>query len=153
MAQVSRSSVLESFKDCDVYYSTDGVTYTVFSGYAASIDQSGGERASGEVYTFDGDTAIIGEGKRAPIEVTVNLVYTEIGTDPFWIVRERYVAGTSLWLRWIPKGSAAGNWQWTTDEGVIINCPAPVQEASSGDPVLATLTVRTAYYSKTSVAS
>ena len=43
-----------------VGYSSDGSSWTDISGFAMAVTGASQDRMSGEVYTFDGDTAIIG---------------------------------------------------------------------------------------------
>ncbi len=141
-----------TLKDCKVEISTDGSSYTDISGFANQVTLGGGARMSGEAYTFDGDTAIIGTGKREPIEVTVRCVYTEGTGDPFETVRAVYEAGSALYVRWSPKGGDSGEAQYTTDEGVVTAFGYPAGEAASGDPVVFEFTVKTAKITKSTVA-
>lgn len=153
MPQVSQSAVLVSMKDADVLYSTDGSSFTSFCGYATSVEVGGGERESGEAYTFCGDTALIGLGKRAPIDVTFNIIYTEVNTDPFQVLRAAYENATPHYVRIEPKGGEAGEWLWTSSLGYWTRVNEPAGEANSGDPVAVEATFRAAYFAKTNAAS
>lgn len=153
MAQVAQASVIVSFKDCKLEYSTDGAAYTDMSGYGTTVDVGGGERNSGEAYTFDGDTAILGFGKRAPLEITITLVYTENASHPYQAMRSYFENATDFYLRWSPLGGDAGEWQWTTTLGKLTACPPPMGEAASADPLVAEAVFRCANVAKTNVAS
>ncbi len=141
-----------SFADCKVETSTDGSDWTDISGFAASVAVSGGDRQSGETYTFDGDTPIIGGGKREPLEVTVRVVYTEGASDPFEIVRPVYEAKSDFYVRWSPKGGASSEFMFTSDAGIITNAPYPGGESGSGNLVMFEFTLKTPKVAKDAVA-
>lgn len=153
MAQVSETDLVRSFKDCDLYYSTDGSIFTECSGYAASVAVSGGERATGDLNTLDGDTTLGGIGKRAMYELTFNIVYTENLAHPYGVLLGYHRNATGCYFRWAPKGSTAGNWQWTTTIGFITACPPPAGEASAGDPIAVEVAFRCSDINKTNIAS
>lgn len=137
-----------SFKDCKVEYTTDGsTTWTDASGFASVVTVVGGERASADAYTFDGDVAIIGKGKRAPLTVTATVIYTEGSTDPFSVLLPYYQAGSSVGLRWTPRGlsSATGEWVYTTlyAGSIFKSLSYPAGAANSADPVTVELSVLT----------
>lgn len=147
MAQTANAM---SFKDCTISYTTDGsTTWTDMSGFANSIAISGGERASGEAYTFDGDTAILGKGKRAPLTVTVVAIYTEESTTaPYVALLPYYLAGTSVGLRWAPKGAtgvSTAEWLYTTlyTNSVFKNLAYPAGAANSADPTTVEIAILT----------
>ena len=71
MAQTTNQIAMAAAK---VEVSTDGSSYTDISGHEQSVEVPAQTRISGQVYTHDGDTALIAGGKREPIEVTVNIV-------------------------------------------------------------------------------
>jgi len=131
-----------SLRDCKVEISTNGTDWTDISGFGAAVERSGGDRQSGDAYTFDGDTAIIAAGKREPIELNVRTVYTEGGSDPWQAVRTQYENAGDLYVRWAPKGGSVGDFRFTSDAGVVKNCPEPTGEAGSGDVVLFQFTIR-----------
>jgi len=141
-----------SFKSNKIEISTNGTTWADISGFANSVSVDGGDRQTGEAYTYDGDTAIIAIGKREPVEVTVRVVYTEGTGDPFETVRAAYEGGTNLYVRWSPKGGTAGNFQFATGAGYVTAFGYPVGEAGSGDPVLVEFTVMAASITKSAVA-
>lgn len=145
-----------SAKSAKVYLSTNGSTWTDdISGEATSIESTEQSRISGEAYTFDGDTAIITSGKREPIEITVNTIYTEESADTFETVRALFEAagGSALYLRWQPAGNTAGDFIFSTSAGVITNFSYPPIDASGGNPILCTFTLKVASVTKTAVAA
>ena len=153
MTQVATADVVRSFYNATIEYSVNGTDWTSMCGYASSIAVSGEERNSGEAYTFCGDTAVIGYGKMTPVEITVAILYTENAAHPFQAVYNAKMNGTDFYLRWAPRGGAAGDWMWTTGAGLITVCPPPAGEASAGDPIAVEFTMRCTTVVKTNVAS
>jgi len=140
---MTQLSAAISLRDCKVEISTNGTTWTDISGAASSVEVGGGDRQTGEVYTFDGDTALITFGKREPLEVTVKTVYSEGTSEPFEIARGAYEGGTAFYVRWSPRGGATGQARYTTSEGRVTAFGYPVGEVG-GDPLLIEFTVRVA---------
>src|SRR5574337_844751 len=93
-----------TFKDAKVESSPDGAVWTDISGFHNLIDPSGGDRDVGSKFTLAADTAIITAGKRKPLNIKVNIVYTEGASDPTEIVRQAYENATKFYVRWSPKG-------------------------------------------------
>lgn len=154
MAQVTQAAILPSMREATIAYGIDGTTFaTDLSGHACSIAPSGGERETGEAYTFTGDTALVGYGKRPPTDYTIRVLYTEVNTDPFQVIRAAYENATACYLRVSPKGGQAGEWLWTSSQGIFSLVPEPAGEANSGDPVAVEATFRCAYWTKTNAAS
>ena len=124
-----------SGKDLMVGLGTDGSTYTDVSGYANSVKISGGERETGNAFTFDGDTSIIKAGKRGPMTVTVRGVYTETASQFYDLAQTAYEAGTAFYVRWSPGGGDAGDSGFTAGAGIVTGVPYPSAEAD-GEPIL-----------------
>lgn len=136
-----------------VEYSTNSSDFTDMSGHSASIEVSGGDRMSGEAYTFDGDTAIVAIGKREPLEIEGNAVYTISSADPFRVLEALYVAGTPLKVRWIFTSSATtADWRFTSATGYLTNVAYPGGEAEPGDPIMFGWTLKTPSISSAVVA-
>lgn len=134
-----------SGKDVKVEVSIDsGSNYTDISGSFTKIGISGGERKTGEKNTADGDTPIVTAGKRASLDVTVDIVYSEATGDPTSIVRSAYENVTPIIVRWSPKGGTSTNMRYTTNAGVITSQPYPAVDAESGDPMAISFTIKTA---------
>lgn len=125
-----------SFRNNKIELSTDGINFTDASGFGNSIEPGGGERGIGKEFTWDGDTPIITAGKRDALELKVKVVYTEGASDPVEVVRAAYEAGSSLYVRWSPKGGTAGQFRYLTSAGLVKNPVYPGGEAKSSDPVL-----------------
>ena len=146
-----------SFVAATVEYNTTGTTWTAMSGFSASVAMSGGDRNTGEAYTFDGDTPIVRAGKRTPIDVMVRYVYTEGASDPFEILRAQYetAGGAQCNIRWSPIGTS-GDFLYTSDTATngshLVTFPYPGGEAEPGDPVLLEFVVRTQDITKATVA-
>lgn len=134
-----------TFKDCKVEFSTDGsTTWVDCSGFATEVAIDGGERITANAYTFDGDVAIIGKGKREPVSITATMVYTEGATDAFSQLMpyfESTAGSSSISLRWTPKGlitGTTGENQFTSQYAgsVLKHIEYPNGSAESADPVV-----------------
>ena len=122
--------------DISVGLSTDGTNFTDVSGFANSVEKDGGERVTGNAFTFDGDIAIIKAGKRDPITVTIRGVYTETASEFYDMVVDAYEAGSDLYARWSPGGGDAGDLGYTTGAGIVKSAPYPVGNADEGEPIM-----------------
>ena len=117
--------------------------YVDISGASQSIDAVTATVTNGEAYTFVGNHAIITIGKQEPVEVTVNILYTEITTEPFLIVRQMFEEGDATQIKWLPAGAASGADQYETKTvGYITSMDYPPVDASSSGPVMVSFTVR-----------
>ncbi len=135
-----------SFVDAQVEYSTDGVAFTDISGFANTVEVDGGERSAGEVYTADGDIAILTFGKLAPVDIAYNCVFTEGATDPFERFRgyHQTADGSQVVLRFSPAGGAGTGKIAFTGTGKITEAPWLGGDAGSPDPLMFSTTVRAA---------
>lgn len=139
MPQITGAVSSSSYK---VEISTNGSTWTDISGAANTVSTSGWEKMTGETYTFDGDNAIVTVGKSQPGEIAVALVYTEGASDAFEVVRAVFEAGSSLYVRYAPKGGQTGEFVFTTGAGVVSSFTYPAGDAASGDPIMTGFTWR-----------
>jgi hypothetical protein len=139
MAQITGAISSNSFK---IEISANGSSWTDISGAANTITPTGGEKATGETYTFDGDNPIVTTGKSQPWEAEVAVVYTEGASDAPEIVRPIYENGTDFYLRYSPKGGQTGEFVYTAGPGKASNFVYPGGDASSGDPVMSGFTYR-----------
>lgn len=147
----------------DFEFSSNGTAWTDLAGATTSIEGVEQERISGEAYTFDGDMAIIGKGKRAPMEVTINFIYTETSNEPFEVIRAAFEAenGTDLFFRWAPRGKGAtGRFVFTTINGAGAAAAVPITNfvyhelnAEEGAPVVGSFTFRAPGIAKTNTAN
>lgn len=144
-----------SFVDAEIEFGSAVDTYTDISGWANELNVSGGDRASGEVYTADGDEALLGFGKRAPLEIDIKIVYTEGTGDAYELIRAAYEAagGTAAWIRWSPKGGDATEFQYTSTEGRVTKCSYPGGPVEPGDPLTIEFTVKVAAINKAVIAA
>lgn len=142
------TDAIESMRNAFLEWSVDAITWMDISGFVNSIDPSGHERESGEVYTMAGDEAIVGYGKLSPAETTCGIVYTEPVADVYTLAWNAKINATPVYLRATPKGDNPGNMAWTSKVGKIIACPPPSGEASSGDPITVEFTHRCAGWTK-----
>jgi hypothetical protein len=109
------------------------------SGVANSVEVSGGDRITGEVYTSQGDTPIVLFGKLEPFDVTCRIVYSEVVTEAFTLLLARYSAGTDIKLRWIPDGG----YTYTTATCQLTSFGYPGGAVEDGDPIMIEMAVRT----------
>lgn len=138
-----------------VEVSSNGSDWTDVSGHEQSVECSAQSRMIGTAYTHDGDTALITAGKREPIEVTVNLVYTEEAADGFDFVRTEFEtdAGDAIYVRWSPAGGSGGDYQYSTGAAEVSEFEYPSADASSPDPIMVAFTVTTAAITQSAVAT
>jgi triacylglycerol esterase/lipase EstA (alpha/beta hydrolase family) len=137
-----------------VAYSTASSTtgFTDISGYNNKIEPGEITREAGEVFTYSGDVAIIKSGKRKPLDIKFSFVYTEEATGPFKMIYDRAVAGSSIWVRWAPKGNASPNYQYTSDEGIITAFSFPKGDPDKGEPVMCDFTLKVPQVTEAAIA-
>jgi len=135
----------------------DCVSWTDISGEAQSISGTEQTVMSGEAYTFSGDTALPGGGKREPMELEVVIVYTEADDEAYQLVRNAFeeagTCGGEICLRWSPRGGSAGHEQLTTGSGQLTSFTYPAMDASAGGPIMVGFTVKVGSITTTIVAS
>lgn len=119
-----------------VALSTNNSDWTDVSGYANSVQVSGGERQTGEAFTFDGNTPIVKYGKLGFLTVTITGVYTEEANKLYALAKAAYEAGSTLYARWSPGGGDSGDYGYTTSAGTVINPVYPAGGADTPDPIL-----------------
>jgi hypothetical protein len=117
--------------------------YVDISGSSQSIDVTTATVVTGEAYTFDGNFALTTVGKYEPVEVKVNIIYTETAAEAFQSVRALFEARTATQLKWLPLGAASGADQYETKTtGFITALDYPPIDASSAGPLMVSFTVR-----------
>lgn len=135
MAQAAGTSISLAKLECATVF---GGAWTDYSGFSATIAQSGGERRKGDYNTAGTDTTGQTTGPRDVEEYTLDIIYTE-GLSDFWkICRTAFLtAAAVLYLRWSPKAGAADDFLYTSqeDNSIIIACPPPVGDFGSGDTI------------------
>lgn len=143
---MTQTSNAISFANCVISLSANGSSWTDVSGFANSVSVDGGERATSEFFTVDGDTPIITSGKRSALEVTIKAVYTESGSDPFALALAAYEGNTPLYVKWVPKGTG---FIYTTSIGSVVGPVYPTGAADSSDAVTIEVKVKCASIAKT----
>jgi hypothetical protein len=117
--------------------------YVDISGSSQSVDVVNATVTTGEAYTFDGNYAITTVGKYEPVEVTVNIVYSETASEAFQLARAIFEARTATQIKWLPLGAASGADQYETKTvGYITAFDYPPIDASSAGPIMVSFTVR-----------
>lgn len=104
--------------------------YVDVSGYGASVEPSGGDRAYGEQHTFDGDTPIIGWGKLGASSVVLKAVYTQTDAEPFDSIYDAKVGHLPVKVKWSIPGGASADKEYEV-EGYVSKCTPPGGEAGS----------------------
>lgn len=133
MAQTTGAT---SARNAVIEVSTNGSSWTDISGFANSVDPGESTRMLGEVYTFDGDTAIITAGKRQPLDLDLKFVYTEGGSEVFEVVRAAHEAGTNLYVRYTVKAASTGNFRYTSAAGLIGSFKYPAVDSEDPKSVI-----------------
>lgn len=124
-----------SWANATISLSANGTNWTDISGFANSVSVDGGERATSEFFTVDGDTPIVTSGKRGFLEITIKAVYTEAGSDAYAMGMTAYENNTPLYAKWVPKGSGTGAFVFTTSIGRVTKPIYPQGAADSADAI------------------
>lgn len=145
---MTQATTYISPRDYKIERSANGSSWTDIGGFVNGISVPAQTRMVGEEYTFDGDTAAIGAGKREPVDITVRYLYSEGASDPFEIWRADFETPTQTYLRWSPKNGQTGEFVFTTPASWINSFGYPGAEAASGNPVTVEMALRVAYITK-----
>lgn len=128
-----------------ISYQSGGTgSFTDISGSSQSVDVVTMTKITGEAYTFDGSYAVLTVGKNEPLEVVVNVLYTESASEGYQVMLSAFEAGTTIALKWVPAGAASGADTYTTSVGNITAIDLPAVDASSAGPVMCSFTLRCA---------
>lgn len=131
---------------------TNGTVWTDISGSANAVEPGEQTRQSGYRMTHTGDIAIIASGKREPLEITVNIIYTEQAGEAFETVRAIFESSpATIYLRYSPKGGASTNFQYTSDAGVVTAFGYPPTNAEDAAPKVVSFTLMTPKLTKSAV--
>lgn len=118
-------------------------SYVDISGSSQSVDAVTATVTTGDAYTFDGDYAITTVGKFEPVEIKVNILYTEVSTEAFLTAQGAFAARSLVQIKWIPGGSAAGSDTYESKaNGYITSLDYPPIDATSAGPLMVSFTVR-----------
>ena len=119
-------------------------SYVDISGATQSVDAATATIMNSDTYTLDGSAPFILLGKVEPVDVTVNILYTEVlTTEPFMLVSAAFAAKSAVQIKWLPKGTGAtNNTTETNATGYITSIDYPAIDATSADAIMASFTVR-----------
>jgi hypothetical protein len=140
-----------SFRAATLEMSTDTTTWTDYSGVFNKIKPKGGNRKSGSVHTATGDKPVLTVGKKEPVSLDVDVLYTEVSTELFTLVDGWKDNATPVYMRWTAKGTATGNYRYTTDAGYITDVPPPAGDVDKADPLVVTFTLDTPGYTRAAI--
>jgi len=133
-----------SFRDAKIEFSTDGTTWVDASGVTNRVDISGGGRSVSEFFAPNSDTPILTTGKRAALELTLNVAFENPGSGSVWeMVLNAYEGNGAFWVRWSPAGGNSGDERFVADPGIVTSPVYPPGDASSADMVVMDFTVKT----------
>ena len=137
--------------NAQVEISTNGSAWTDISGSSNKVEPGGGDRQSGEGYTFDGDTAIIKGGKREPIELTLSFVYSEVAAEAWLAAETAYLAGSDFYVRYSPGGGIVGDFLYTSPAGIITSFAYPEADVEEAAPIMGEMTVKVAQLTRSTI--
>jgi len=132
--------------------STNGSNWTDWSGYSNQVAIGGGDRELSEEFIFNEDVGVLSPGKRGHIELTLDVVYTEGGAEPFEVARAAYEAGTPFYMRFSPKGGGSTQFLFTSDSGYITKAPYIGGAASGGKAMVFQVVLATPKLTKSVIA-
>jgi hypothetical protein len=126
----------DSFRNCALEISADGATWTDLAGQANRVQVGGGERPVGEGFAFNKETPSVTIGKRAHLEITVNVLYTEDAAHAYKVLKALYESGARCYFRFAPLSGGTGEDWYTCDpDCVVAQMQWPGGEAQAGDPI------------------
>ena len=133
-----------SWKDSKIEISfNSGGAFDDISGWASELQLPPGVRKSGEIYTSDGDIAVITAGKREPMEIVVMVGYSEGASDVFETTRASWESGeTDVQLQWSPKCGGSTTFLFTTTDGLVSQFGYPAGQAEDGSPLVVQFAVK-----------
>ena len=135
--------------------STNGSVWTEISGHANHVTPEGGDRRVGEAWVFDDENPIVKVGKKNSRETRVDIIYTEIATEAFEVVRAQFEAtgGGTLYLRWSPKGGNVGDSGYTTSSGFVSDFGYPEVDSEEDAPMHAFFVLYHSSITKSTIAT
>ena len=125
-------------------------SYVDISGSSQSIDMPTVTRKTGEGYTPGTDYPLTFSGPREAVEVTVNVMYTEVAGEAFLTAEAAFVANSTVQLKWLPLGAVAGADQFeTASEGAISQLDYAIVDGSASGPIICKFIVRSSRITRT----
>ena len=132
-----------SFKTALVEYTDDASAYEDISGFMNTVTVTGGDRATADFFSPGNATPCVTYGKRASLNVAVNILYTEDDAEVAGLMRIAYEADHELnGFQWQPAGAGVGNFIYTTGFGALLNHPYPGGDAGSADALQITNSIQ-----------
>ena len=127
-----------------VEISTNNADWTDISGEVSRFANPESARMIGEAYTQAGDTALLAAGKREPIDIAMDFIYTEADAEAYEVLRGYHETdcGDLVYVRWSPRGGSAGHEQITSGGGYITNFQYPGLDASVAGVIVVSVTFR-----------
>lgn len=101
------------------YNTTGGSTFTAAEGEVVSVTMPDNVRDVGNVHTLDGDQPLLAPGKIGAGAMTIRGVYTGASSGLFQDALTAYQAGTALYFRFYPAGSAAGRYRYSSGTNAV----------------------------------
>lgn len=141
-----------SFNDCEVELDLTPASssYANIDSWSTNLTCDPRAVASSEIYTFTGDP-IVYTGNQTPMNVTIEIVYTEGSTDPF-VNLFNLTQGVALDARWGPAGAGSGGRAFTTTGGKFLSLGMPQGDAESGAPTVLPVIIRASNISMGTIA-
>jgi len=138
-----------------VEISVNGTDWTDISGHSAMVSPTGGDRQTGQAYTFDGEYPIVKVGKMNPRQTRIDIIYTEESADAYEIARAQFEAagGGAMYARWSPAGGSGGDKLVTTDAGFVQDFQYPEVDSEATGPMKTYFVIQHATLTTSTVAT
>lgn len=113
-------------------------TWVNVSGSANSIQNTTQTKMVADEFTFDGIGPISEAGKLEAFDITVRIVFTNVVTEAYRIVRDVFkeaACAGKLCIRWIPSGAVGGD-GFQTNRAPVTSFDWPPVDSSTAGPVM-----------------
>lgn len=114
--------------------------YVDISGSSQAIETATATWTNSDNYTFTGDGAVTLLGKLEPVEITVNIYYTEQAAEAFEIIQKMFAEGDATKIKWQLAGSTGSTIE--TGMGKLVSFDYPGASADTGDGIMASFVLR-----------
>lgn len=138
-----------------VELSINGSSWTDMSPTFVRLPPTDNARKIDWTWTVDGDTPLLGAGKREGVLWTMDWVYTETDAEAYEMVRNQHeiADGGPIWFRYSPRGGNAGDERIESAEGRVVNFQFPPIDASAAGVKIVSVTIAVPYTTTTIIAS
>lgn len=143
--------------------SFDKTTWHDISGSSQSVTGTDQERMVADAQVLDGDVPIPTAGKRNAMDLEFNIIYTEVSTEAYELIRAAFVdanQGAVIYVRYVPKGGTVGTNAMYRTPIQTSKMPAllsafrfPTFDAGAAGPILGMFRVHTPELQKTSASN